>query len=122
LYAIGLVLHTADHLRRGTSVVTTEVLWAGNISTAAGLATIALVLMHHHKAALAAAVLGLPTALAVAAVHLFPTWSVLSDAFVGTTGTGVTPFSWFVVVLEITGAATMGVAGLAEMQRDRVTA
>ena len=42
LYALGLVLHTADHLRRGTDVVTNQVLWAGNLSTLLGVVTVAL--------------------------------------------------------------------------------
>jgi hypothetical protein len=119
-YALGLALHTADHLRRGLSVITPEVLWVGNISTLAGLVTIALVFMRHRAAPLAAAVLGLPTALGVAAVHLAPRWSAFSDSFPGAHHTGVTAVSWLVVALEITGAAAMGVAGIAQMRRQHL--
>jgi hypothetical protein len=119
VYALALALHTADHLRRGLEVVTPEVLWVGNVSTAAGLATIALVFMRHRGAPLVAATVGLPTALGVAAVHLLPKWSTLSDAFPGAHNTGVTVMSWLVVLLEIAGAAAMGVAGIAQMRRQQ---
>jgi hypothetical protein len=118
-YAVALALHTADHLHRGVSLLTAQVLWLGNVSTAAGLVTVALVFMRHRRAPLAAAALGIPTALGVAAVHLLPTWSAFSDAFPGAHHTGVTAVSWFVVLLEIAGATAMGVAGIATMRHQR---
>jgi hypothetical protein len=112
LYALGLAAHFADHLRRGTGVITGEVFWAGIVSTTLGVATIALVVAGHRLAPLAAALVGIPAAVGVAAVHLLPHWSALSDAFPGGSATGVTAMSWTVVMLEILGAAAMGVVGL----------
>ena len=111
LYAAGLALHTADHLRRGIDVVTTEVLWLGNLSTAAGIVVIVMVFTRHRLAPTAAVLLGFPVAIGVAAVHLLPRWSTLSDAFPGAHGTGVTPMSWAVVLLEIAGAFSLGLVG-----------
>jgi hypothetical protein len=119
VYAVGLVLHTADHVRRGLGVVTPQVLWLGNVSTAAGLVTIALVFLRHRWAPRAAATLGLPVALGVAAVHFLPRWSEFSDAFPGAHGTGVTSLSWLVVSLEILGAAALGMAGMQALTRRR---
>lgn len=112
LYAAGLVAHTADHLRRGIDVLTWEVFWAGNVSTLLGVVAIALVLMRHRLAPYAAVAIGLPIALGVAAVHLLPHWSALSDAFPGAHGTGVTPLSYTVVLVEILGALAMALSGL----------
>jgi hypothetical protein len=112
LYATGLVLHTADHLKRGLDVVTPQVLWAGNLSTLLGVATVVLVLMRHPRAPLFAALTGIPVAVGVAAVHLLPEWSAFSDAFPAAHGTGVTFVSWAVVSIEIVGALLMGIAGL----------
>jgi hypothetical protein len=117
LYGLGLALHTADHLRRGTGVLTSEVLWAGYLSTVIGVGTIVLVLTRHRLAALAAAVGGVPTAIGVAAVHLLPHWSPFSDAFPGASHTGVTGLSWAVVLLEIVGALAMGLAGWDQLRR-----
>ena len=117
LYALGLAAHTADHIRRGTGVISPEVYWAGIVSTTAGVGTIALVAARHRLAPLAAALLGIPVALGVAAVHLLPHWSALSDAFPGAVGTGVTPLSWLVVLVEIAGAFALGVVGLRMLLR-----
>ena len=117
MYAVGLALHTADHLRRGIDVITDEVFWLGNVSTAAGIAVVALVLTGHRFAPTAAVLLGFPVALGVSAVHLLPRWSTLSDAFPGAHDTGVTALSWAVVLLEIAGAAALGLAGFAAVRR-----
>jgi len=118
-YSLGLALHTADHLRRGLDVLTPQVIWAGNLSTAVGLTVAILVILGHRAGPLLAAVTGLPVALGVAAVHLLPKWSALSDAFVGAHNTGVTAASWSVVLIEIAGALAMGVVGYGIVRRDR---
>ena len=118
LYAAGLAAHFADHIRRGTDVITPEVFWAGMASTAAGLLTIVLVATRHRMAATAAAVFGLPVAVGVTAVHLLPHWSALSDPFVGGGSIGITPISWTVVLIEIAGAAAMGLIGIAVLRRE----
>jgi hypothetical protein len=110
LYTVGLVLHTADHVRRGIDVIKPAVLWAGNVSTLLGITVVALVLMQHRAAPLMAALAGIPTALGVAAVHLLPSWGALSDSFIDS-APGVTAFSWLVVLLEIVGALAMGFVG-----------
>jgi hypothetical protein len=115
LYGAGLVLHLADHIRRGTGVLTGEVNLLGTLSTIAGVITIGLVLTHHRWAPHAAVALGFPVAIGVAAVHLLPRWSDFSDAFPGST-TGVTALSWTVVLIEIAGAFVLGMAGLAALR------
>jgi hypothetical protein len=112
VYAAGLALHTADHLRRGTDVLTRHVSIAGNLSTALGVVTIALVLLRHRLAPLAAALTGLTVAIGVSATHLLPKWSAFSDAFPGSHGVGVTAWSWTVVIVEIIGALAMGLVAL----------
>jgi hypothetical protein len=118
-YATGLVLHTADHVRRGVDAVTPQVLWLGNISTLLGVATVVLVLLGHRLAPLLAAITGLQIAIGVSAVHLLPEWSAFSDAFPGARGTGVTALSWTVVLMEIVGAALMGIIGLSMVRNAR---
>ena len=118
LYAVGLGLHFADHIRRGTEVLTGEVSLLGTISTVAGVVTLGLIFIRHRLAPVAAIALGFPVALGVAAVHLLPRWSDFSDAFPGST-TGVNAISWTVVLIEIAGAFALGLAGLAMMRRSR---
>jgi hypothetical protein len=94
LYAVGLVLHTADHVRRGLDVLTPEVSVAGYLSIGGGLLVLALILYGHRLAPIAAVAYGLPAAIGTAASHLLPHWSSFSDAFPGAHGTGVTGVSW----------------------------
>jgi hypothetical protein len=116
LYAVGLVAHTADHVRRGTDVTTSQVEALGAVSTIGGVLVIALVVARHRLAPLAAVLFGIPTALGVSAVHLLPRWSDFSDAFPGADGSGVTALSWTVVLVEIVGALAVGLAGLAVLR------
>ena len=107
-FAASLVIHGADHLRRGFTAVTAEVLWGGSLLSVAGLATVLFVLCGHRLAPLLAVVVGFPTALGVAASHLLPRWSALSDSFVSG---DADLLSWVVVLAEIVGAFMLGVAG-----------
>lgn len=117
-YGAGLVLHLADHFRRGTSVLTGEVNLLGTLSTIAGVIVIALVFTRHRWAPAAAVALGFPVAIGVAVVHLLPRWSDFSDAFPGST-TGVNTGSWTVVLIEIAGAFTLGLAGLSALRSEQ---
>ena len=120
LYLIGLVAHTADHLRRGTGVLTHHVFWAGNLSTLAGVITVVLVFSRHRLAPVMAAAFGLPVAIGVAAVHLLPHWSVFSDAFPGAApASRVEAISYAVVIIEIIGAALTGIIAMRILARDR---
>lgn len=119
LYGFGLFAHTADHLRRGIDVLTPEVFWAGILSTTVGLTAILLIFSKHRLAPYFALLAGFPIAFGVAAVHLLPDWGVLSDAFPGAHGTGVTALSWGVVLIEIAGALAMGTAGLIAVAAER---
>jgi hypothetical protein len=118
-YALGLALHTVDHVRRGLDAITPQVLWAGNVSTVIGITVVVLVVTGSRYGPLLAAVTGIPIALGVALVHLVPEWSALSDSFVGAHNTGVTALSWTVVLIEIAGALALGVVGLHDVSRER---
>jgi hypothetical protein len=111
-YALAWAVHTGDHLRRGTGVVTTEVLVAGATVAVLQLGAVAAVFARWRWAPLAAVAIGFPDAVGIAAVHLLPHWSAFSDAFPGSHGAGVTTFSWFAAILEIVGALAFGFAGL----------
>jgi hypothetical protein len=65
------------------------------------------VLTHYRLARQVAVVVGFSTAVAVAASHLLPRWSSLSDAF---PGSSVDALSWAAVSVEIAGALTFGTA------------
>jgi hypothetical protein len=118
LYGVGLVIHTIDHFRRGTGVISREVFWAGTVSIAVAVATVVLAFIGHRLAPLVAATAALPVGIGVAAVHLLPHWSVFSDAFPGGAVRGVNALSWTAVLLEIAGAVAVGLLGIAMLRRE----
>ena len=111
LYVIGLVLHTADHFRRGPESLTPEVFWLAGVTNVVGLIVIALAFTGHPLAPLAAVVKGFTSAILFAAVHFLPEWSAFSDAFPGGAERGVEVTSWAGALIEITGLLALGAAG-----------
>ena len=107
VYAVGLTVHTGDHLRRGTDAVTREVFWAGMLLTVISVITLALVFLRQRVAPAVASIVGFTAAVGVTASHLLPHWSSLSDSL---PDGSVDAFTWFAVLLEIGGALAMGVA------------
>ena len=108
VYLFGWTLHTADHLRRGIDAVTSEVLWAGNLSAIIALVAIGMAFAGHRLAPLATIAAGLPAAAGVAAVHLLPSWGVFSDSLPDGRVDG---YTWAAVLIEIAGALVFGLAG-----------
>ena len=118
LYFVGIVLHTLDHVRRGTDVITSQVVGLGYVGFAAAAVAFVLNLMRHPLAPLVSTLVGFAVAIGVSAVHLLPHWSAFSDAFPGASGTGVTGVSYLVVLLEIAGALALGIAGFRAMRAE----
>lgn len=110
-YLLAWAVHTGDHLRRGLDVVTAEVTVIGTAAAVLQLVAIAGVLRRRRWAPMAAVAIGFPDAIGIAAVHLLPRWSSLSDAFPGAHATGVTGFSWLAAIVEIAGALAFGLCG-----------
>ena len=108
LFAAGLLVHSADHWRRGFNGLTPEVFWAGMALSILAAIAITLALMTHRLAPILAIAVGFPTALGVAASHLLPRWSSFSDAF---PGSGVGALSYAAVLFEISSALALGAAG-----------
>ena len=117
-FLIGFAVHNADHIRRGVSSVTPELLAAGNLAAVVSVAAIVLVLRGHRLAAQVAVAAGFPLAIGFTAAHMLPTWSALSDSFIDG---HVSVFSWVASLLEIAGALALGFAGLAVLRRRRVS-
>jgi len=112
LYLAGWLVHNADHLRRGFDVVTTQVIVLGSVAGVLQLVAIGAVFFRFRLAPLLAVVVGLPDAVGIAAVHLLPHWSSLSDAFPGAHGAGVTVWSWVAASAEVGTALLFALAGL----------
>jgi hypothetical protein len=114
VYAVGFLLHTADHLRRGLDVLSPEVFWAGNVTGVVAMAAIALALGGHRLAPLVAVAHGFSQALGVSAVHLLPSWGAFSDSL---PDGGADVLSWAAVLVEIAAAFAFGAAGAYILRR-----
>lgn len=115
---VSLVVHGADHTRRGTDVVTTVVTAAGAIGFILASVAVVLVFRGHRLAPLAAILVGFPGAVRFMASHLLPQWSAFSDPFVGAeVAPGVTAFSWLTAIFEIGALLAFGAAGVVVMRR-----
>ena len=120
VFAIALVVHGADHFRRGMDVLTPTVFWAGNVQIALSLVTLVLIFRRHRLAPAFAAVLGFASAIGFTAAHVLPHWSSFSDSFTGAHhAPHVTGFSWFAAAFEIGAGLYLGIAAVVTMRRER---
>jgi hypothetical protein len=115
VFFVGFLLHNADHSRRGLSVLTPEVIWAGTAGAILSLGALVLIVMGHRLAPLAAAIAGFSMAVGVTAVHLLPHWSAFSDAL---PGSNVDVWTWLAVFAEVGGALALGLAGAYALRHD----
>ena len=113
VFAVALLVHGADHARRGVGELAPAVFWLGNAQTVGALAALFLVFTRNRWAPAAAIVVGFAGAVGFATVHLLPDWGPLSDAFPGAhSHAGVTVFSWFAALFEIGADLAFGAAGV----------
>jgi hypothetical protein len=118
VFVVALLVHGADHVRRGIDVMTTQVLAGGTLQFALALVAVALVFRRHHAAAAVAAAVGFGSALGFVSAHLLPHWGAFSDAYVGSpVAPGVTAFSWVTALLEIAADVAFGWAGVIALRR-----
>lgn len=115
-FAAAVVVHGADHLRRGGDSLNADVFWLGTAAIALEVGVVALVFMRHPVAPLAAAVVGFSLAVGYFAVHFTPERGWLSDSF---PSSNAAVASWVAGSLETAAALALGVAGLAAWRFDR---
>ena len=119
VFAVAVVVHGADHLRRGSDVVTGVVRDAGAAQAVLVAFAVVLVFRRHRLAALVAVIVGFLSAFGFGAAHLLPQWGAFSDPFTGSAvAPGVTAFSWFTAAFEIAAGVAFGIAGLRRMKEE----
>ncbi|MBW0273665.1 hypothetical protein ATM97_26655 [Nocardia sp. MH4] len=123
VFAVALLVHGADHLRRGMNVTSALVNALGTIQLLFALLVVFLVFRRHAAAPLGAAIVGFASAAGFFVVHLLPDWfGPLSDSFVNApVRANVTGFSWFAALFEIGADLVVGLAGL-RVLRERAAA
>ncbi|MGL6235852.1 MAG: hypothetical protein ACRC20_10945 [Segniliparus sp.] len=121
LFAVALLVHSADHLRRGMGGLPVAVSAAGYAQLLLTAVMCVLVFAGHRFAPQVAAFLGFASAIGFSAAHLLPRWGFFSDSFVhAPMSAHVTAFSWTTALLEIGAGLALGFVG-ARAARSRPT-
>jgi len=119
IFLVAVTVHGVDHLRRGTDVVSAQVVAAGTFQYVAAVVAVVLVFRGHRWAPIVAAYVGFSSAVGFAGAHLLPHWSSFSDSYVHPVAPGVTFFSWVTALLEIAADAAFGDAALLAIRHSR---
>ena len=114
LFVAANLLHTADHQRQGLDGLSWEIMAGGSALTIAAIASLVLAYRRDDRAPIFGAVLGLSAAVGIAASHLAPHWSALSDSYPQIHADAI---SWVVVLLEIAGALLLATVAVRELRR-----
>lgn len=115
LFAVAVLVHNADHLRRGGDAVSTDVFAVGTLGMALEVAVVALVLADHRWGPLAAVAIGASLAAGYVLVHLSPQRSWLSDSL--SAAEDVTWFSWVAVPALVAASLLLAGAGWSIVRR-----
>lgn len=120
--AVGVVVHGADHLRRGMAHEPWSVLIAGTVQLVILGVSVWMTFTRRPGAAELAIAIGFLGALGFAYAHLLPDWfHFLSDSFVSPPHRDVTWFSWVTAILEIGADALYGTAGVYARRERRLS-
>ncbi|GCA96857.1 hypothetical protein NCCNTM_04920 [Mycolicibacterium sp. NCC-Tsukiji] len=115
--AVALLLHGADHMRRGMNVIPPAVMVGGTLQLILAAVTIVLVFRRNRWAPLAAVGIGYAGAVGFTAAHLLPKWGFFSDSFINAPPWArVTAFSWVTAILEIAANLIFGTIGLVTLK------
>lgn len=109
-----LLLHSADHVARQHRHTPGELGLVGLAGLAGALLSLGLALGRHERAPLAAATVGLLSAVGFLAVHLAPRWSPVSDPY---PGLGLDALSWASMLAGVLAGVALGLAGVRELVR-----
>jgi hypothetical protein len=114
LFVAANVLHSLDHVRQGVDRLALEVVAGGTLLSIAALLALVLALRRDPRAPIVCTATGLAGALGVAAGHLAPHWSALSDPY---PDLALDALSWAVMLAEIAAALVLAVAGARQLAR-----
>ena len=108
-FTLAVLLHNADHLRRGVDQLPSDVFWLGTAALLLEVAVVAIIAVRHRLAPDVAVAAGFGLAIGYLVVHFTPPRGWVSDSFIGTDPDGV---SVLAAALEAIAAAGLGVAGV----------
>jgi hypothetical protein len=113
-FALTVVFHNGDHLRRGVHALSHDVFALGTLGIFVEVGVVVLICMRHRFAPLAAMVAGATLAVGYLFVHFLPARAWLSDSFISH---HVSPLSIAAASMEIFGAVYLVMAGAMTYRR-----
>jgi len=119
VFISAVLVHSADHLRRGLFSVPVGVQLAGFLQLLLAVMAVVLVWRRHPLAPHMAVAVGFGSAVGFVFAHLLPVyWPPLSDSFVDgrIAASGVNGFSWFAVGFEILADLFFALAGVRSLR------
>ena len=106
-FALAVLIHNSDHVRRGAGALNLDVFWAGTLALTLEVGVVILVFLRHRLAPLAAIAVGFPLAIGYVIVHFTPDHGLLSDSLLSS-GKAVS----IVAAADTREAAAEAMAGL----------
>lgn len=113
-FGVVVLLHNADHVRRGADTIGLDVVWVGSLAVIVEIAVVVLAVQRHRLAPLAAAAAGLGLAAGYLVVHFLPARSWLSDSLVS--GADVSAVTWIAASAELAASVVLAVVGFVVLQ------
>jgi hypothetical protein len=113
-FAVAVLVHNLDHLRRGGDSVSASVFWVGSAAIVVEVLVVVFAFARHPLAPLTAASAGFGLAAGYLFVHFTPERGFLSDSLVGG---NASPLSIVAALLETVAALTIGLVGLGIVRR-----
>jgi hypothetical protein len=115
LFTLAVIVHNADHLRRGVGLLHRDVFWAGTSGIVVEVALVVLICQRHRLAPLASLVGGLGLAAGYIEVHFLPKHRYLSDSF--TSAAHASWLSWGAASAEVVAALALAAVGALVLRR-----
>jgi hypothetical protein len=113
-FAVAVLIHNFDHLRRGGGSVSAGVFWVGSAAIIVEVLVVVLAFARHPLAPLTAASAGFGLAAGYLFVHFTPHRSFLSDSLVRG---NASPLSIFAALVETVAALTIALVGVGILRR-----
>jgi hypothetical protein len=119
VFALAVLVHNGDHLRRGGHSVSAQVFWAGSAAIVVEVVVVMAVFLCHPKAPIAAVAAGFGLAAGYVFVHFTPQRGWLSDSL---TSGHPSAFTVFAALFETTAAIGLGAAGVWRLRQNGLAA
>jgi hypothetical protein len=119
VFALAVLVHNGDHLRRGGHSVSAQVFWVGSAAIIVEIVVVMAVFLRHPMAPIAAVAAGFGLAAGYLLVHFTPHRGWLSDSL---TSGHASAFTIFAALFETTASIGLGATGVWRLRQNGLAA